>query len=188
MSARRGRRSFLKAGAAAVAAASLPKAPRLAADVRPRIGIIGGGLAQFEYFTSDISIHRDPVYMPERRRHWSSYNVLADGAQAEGSVWYGALRAVAGGQRPLMLFKSWATARREAPRDEVFRRTFRHPLVTPGFIQLQDRLATHQGRAGVWFAGSYTLKVDSQETALLSAMNVVRALDPQAPNLLALES
>jgi predicted NAD/FAD-binding protein len=87
-----------------------------------------------------------------------------------------------------MLFKSWATARSRAPQQEVFRRAFLHPRITPGFIIVQRLLATCQGGAGIWFAGSYTGEVDSQETALRSAMNVVRELSPQAPNLVALES
>lgn len=66
--------------------------------------------------------------------------------------------------------------------------SFSPPRITPDFIKAQRLLAACPGVTGIWFAGSYTGEVDSQETALLSAMNVVRQLDPQAPNLLALES
>ena len=145
-------------------------------------------LEELEYFTADIVIHRDPVCMPPNGRYWSAYNATTDGGHCEGSIWYGALRRVPEGDAPLSLFKSWATARSEAPRDEVFRRTFRHPLITPAFIEGQRRLAAHQGRADVWFAGSYTKEVDSQETALTSAMNVVAHLAPPAPNLLRLQA
>jgi predicted NAD/FAD-binding protein len=98
----RGRRSFLKSGAAAMVGTSILRAPGLVADVRPRVGIIGGGLAGV------------------------SCAWLLDGVA------------------DAVLFES----------------------------------RTDLG----------TLRVDSQETALFSAMNVVRALEPQAPNLLALES
>ena len=91
------------------------------------------------------------------------------------------------GRAPLPLFKSWATARSVPPAEEIFRRAFRHPLITPDFIQLQGQLAAHQGTAGVFFAGSYVREVDSQETALVSAMDVVRAIAPEAPNLLLLQ-
>jgi uncharacterized protein len=145
-------------------------------------------LGKLEYFPTEISIHRDPVYMPKNRGFWSAYNALVDGDHAEASVWYGAFRSAPDGEDPLMLFKSWATARAREPKEEIFRRSFLHPRITPDFIEAERRLAAFQGREGVWFAGSYTLEVDSQETALVSAMNVVRELDPQAPNLLALES
>ena len=145
-------------------------------------------LDAFEYFSTEISIHRDPIYMPPRTRLWSSYNADHTGGYCEGSVWYGALRPPAAGQPPLSLFKSWATARAQPPQEEIFRRAFRHPYVTPAFIDAQRQLAPFQGRGGVWFAGSYTREVDSQETALTSAMSVVAQIDPQAPNLLALQA
>jgi len=145
-------------------------------------------LERFQYFRAEIAIHRDPVYMPENPRFWSAYTTLVEDGHSEASIWYGALRPLAPGGEPLSLFKSWATARARAPEQEVFRRDFLHPLFTPAFIEAGRRLSAHQGRGGVWFAGSYTREVDSQDTALLSAMSVVRELDPQAPNLLALES
>ncbi|MGH9320892.1 MAG: NAD(P)-binding protein, partial [Vicinamibacteria bacterium] len=145
-------------------------------------------LRQFEYFRTEISIHRDPVYMPQNPFLWSAYNPRVDGDFCEASVWYGALRPVEEGQLPLILFKSWATARRERPTQEIFRRGFLHPWITPDFIRTERLLAACQGQGGVWFAGSYSREVDSQETALLSAMSLVRELAPQAPNLLALES
>ena len=165
--------------------------PYVAALLLPDVPDLDGAaglLEELEYFTADIVIHRDPVYMPQNGRYWSAYNANTDGSHCEGSIWYGALRRVAEGDAPLSLFKSWATARSEAPRDEVFRRKFRHPLITPAFIEAQRRLAAYQERGDVWFAVSYTKEVDSQETALTSAMNVVAHLDPQAPNLLRLQA
>ncbi len=152
----------------------------------PRLSRTARVLRSFEYFPSEISVHRDPVYMPEDPWYWSAYNISVENAYSEASVWYGALRPVQHGQTPLPLFKSWATARSKAPEQEVFRRQFLHPLLTPGFVRAQRRLAAYQGRAGIWFAGSYTRDVDSQESALVSAMNVVRELAPTAPNLLEL--
>lgn len=156
----------------------------------PELDGVAAVLDAFEYFTSQIAIHRDPIYMPGRRRFWSSYNAAIDteAGYCEGSVWYGALRPVAPGKAPLSLFKSWATARAETPREEVFRQVFRHPYVTPAFIEAGRHLDGFQGRGGVWFAGSYTREVDSQETALVSAMNVVRHIAPDAPNLRALQA
>jgi predicted NAD/FAD-binding protein len=136
-------------------------------------------LERFEYFSSEISIHRDPVYMPSKPRFWSAYNANAEGDHCEASIWYGALRPPVAGQAALPLFKSWATARSAPPQDEVFRRAFRHPLITPDFIRAQQDLEPYQGQAGVWFAGSYTREVDSQETALTSAMRIVAELDPR---------
>jgi predicted NAD/FAD-binding protein len=139
-------------------------------------------LDRFEYFPSEIAIHRDPAYMPGDPGHWSAYNSLMDGTHCEASIWYGAFLPSAP-----MLFKSWATARSREPEEEIFRRDFLHPRISPDSIRAGRRLADHQGQGGVWFAGSYTREVDSQDTALLSAMTVARALAPEAPNLAALE-
>jgi predicted NAD/FAD-binding protein len=143
-------------------------------------------LQAFEYFPAAIDIHRDPAYMQTHPAYWSAYNADISNGRCEGSVWYGALRPVAPGAQPLSLFKSWATERSQPPANLLLRQPFLHPLITPAFIETGRQLASLQGRAGVWFAGSYTGEVDSQETALTSAMNVVRSLDPQAPNLLQL--
>jgi len=172
----------------AVIFATPPYATRLLVDGMPGLSSVSSVLGQFQYFPAEISIHRDPVYMPEKRRFWSAYNTLVDGSHSEASIWYGALRPEHPGETPLMLFKSWATARTRAPEQEIFRRAFLHPLITPDFIEAGRSLAAYQGQDGVWFAGSYTREVDSQDTALLSAMSIVRELDPQAPNLLVLES
>jgi predicted NAD/FAD-binding protein len=142
-------------------------------------------LGQFEYFEAEVSVHRDPAYMPVRRRHWSSYNVLVEDGRAEASVWYGALRPAADGTAPLV-FKSWASARSAGPADEIVRRAFRHPLVSPAFLQRQAQLVPRQGAGGVFLAGSYTREVDSQESALVSAIEAARRIAPGAPNLLAL--
>jgi predicted NAD/FAD-binding protein len=167
--------------------ATPPYATRPLVEGLPGLAPLSAVLAELDYFPSEISIHRDPIYMPADRRFWSAYNPLRDGDRSEASVWYGALRPVPQGGTPLALFKSWATERRTAPASEIFRRAFAHPLVTPGFIEAQGRLAALQGRERVWLAGSYTTEVDSQESALLSSVAVVRRLAPDAPNLLALD-
>ncbi len=158
----------------------LPRDPALRAARR--------ALRRFDFFDAEISIHTDPIYMPEKLLHWSAYNPCLEGDRCEASVWYGALWPRKPGSPPAPIFKSWATARSSAPSQELFRRAFRHPLTTPDFIDAGRRLRSLQGRSRIWFAGSYTREVDSQESALLSAMAVVRDLAPEAPHLLELES
>ncbi len=166
--------------------ATPPFVTRLLLPALPGLDPVAPVLESFSYFPAEIAIHRDPVYMPDKPRYWSAYNTFVDGNHAEASVWYGAFRQSGG--EPVSLFKSWATARSQTPAQEVFRRAFQHPLITPQFIEAGRSLEAFQGQDGVWFAGSYTREVDSQDTALLSAMSVVRELDPLAPNLVALES
>ena len=43
----------------------------------PRHWITAGILGRLEYFPTEISIHRDPVYMPASPWHWSANNPTA---------------------------------------------------------------------------------------------------------------
>jgi predicted NAD/FAD-binding protein len=81
------------------------RARRLLPDI-PELSDAAAVLERFEYFTAEISIHRDPVYVPRRRAFWSAYNADIEDGHCEGSIWYGALRPVPPGGTPLRLFKS----------------------------------------------------------------------------------
>ena len=136
---------------------------------------------RFPYFPATVVIHRDPAYMPADRADWSAYNATVDGDWCEATMWFGAIRGVE-------VFKSWATHRREPPRQVVTSHDFRHALITPDFLRAQTALAEVSGQAGLYFAGSHTTDVASQESALLSALRVARRLAPTAPNLARLQA
>src|SRR5262249_48773968 len=57
----------------------------------PQLAQAAATLALFDYFPSEITLHRDPVYMPTQPLFWSAYNADVAGDRCEGSVWYGAL-------------------------------------------------------------------------------------------------
>lgn len=147
----------------------------LLADV-PDAEALGRELGAFRTFRTRMLIHRDPVYMHRDRRHWSAYNAIVADGWCEGSVWLGAIRGPHPDGGAWDVFKSWATGRREEPREILAEAEYRHPLVTPAHIAAQARIAARQGRDGLWFAGSWTQDVDLQETALLSALSVARGL------------
>lgn len=155
--------------------------PLLAASVgREALGDAAGALTSFR---TRMVIHRDPVYMPADRSHWSSYNACHDGRTCEASVWYGALHPSYGD-----LFKSWATARARDPEQILHEAEYRHPLMTPAYLRARERFGRAQGDGGLWFAGSWVTDVDLQESAVASAVAVARAIAPDAPNLRRLEA
>ena len=80
------------------------------------------------------------------------------------------------GSPPPQLWKSWVTHRSELPLAVLHESTYRHLLPTPATIRAQSALRATQGQGGVWFAGGYTQPYDSQETALLSALDVADAI------------
>jgi len=135
-------------------------------------------LSQFEYFPSEITIHRDPIYMPHKKKNWSVYNVELTNERAEASVWYNQFW-----NSKENLFKSWTANRAAKPRDIVGERKFLHPLITPDFIRAQSGLRNLQGLDNIFFSGSYTHDVDGQDTALMSAVHLAKILAPENSRL-----
>lgn len=133
-------------------------------------------LTRFRTFPTRMLIHADPVYMHADRRMWSAYNALIDNGWCEGSVWMGAMRDPLPDGGRVDVFKSWATGRSEQPREVLAEAEYRHALITPDHVAGQRGIAARQGRHDLWFAGSWSRDVDLQETALVSAMEVVRGM------------
>ena len=128
-------------------------------------------LDRFGYFSSRIVLHTDPCYLPPNPRHWSNYMLEVGERRCESTMWYNHLLG-----RRAPLFKSWVNDRQRDPKHILADRTYRHPIIDLEFRAAQQALQVQQGIDGLWFAGSYTHDVDSQETALVSAQRVATAL------------
>jgi uncharacterized protein len=156
-------------------------------------GLAGGGrlarvLDRFPYYSTQITIHTDPAYVPADRRFWSFDNVEVANGWGQGSLWYGAVHPPFADGGTVDIFKSWTTNRSTAPQSAVYTQDFRHALTTPEATRAQEALDPLQGRRGLWFAGSHCLEVDSQDTALRSAMRIADALAPRSAHYLALKA
>ena len=138
---------------------------------------LAGIHTRFPYLPAKVALHTDPAYMPADRRHRSGYNVLSDGDFCEPTMAFGAFRP---GDD---VFKSWISNRRELPRDIIETFEYRHAHETPAYAAAQRALAAHQGERNLWFAGTHTLDVSSQENALVSAMRVAERLAPDTARL-----
>ncbi|MEV0252236.1 FAD-dependent oxidoreductase [Nocardia sp. NPDC050712] len=165
----------------------------LALPPEPAVGLvqsIGGGIwsdlaeiyRNFPYFTARVTLHTGPAtYMAAGERNWSAYNtMLQDGKYSEGTMWLGDCRE-------FNVFKSWTTNRPLPPAAEIIHdASFRHPLLTPGFVANQGTLRQWRetnSAANMWFAGTHTVDIDSQESALVSAVRVARELAPNSDRL-----
>ncbi|MFJ9417604.1 FAD-dependent oxidoreductase [Streptomyces sp. NPDC101227] len=138
-------------------------------------------LAAFPYSPVTIAVHRDPAYMPTDRSHWSTVNLHSHNGWTEACNWYGPVLGAPG----TGLFKSWITHRAQ-PAESLAVRRFRHLVVTTDAVRARTVLNRHQGRGGLYFAGSHLTYIDSQESAVRSAMTVAQALDCDSPRLRAL--
>jgi predicted NAD/FAD-binding protein len=131
---------------------------------------------RFNYIPARVAIHTDPTYMPVNRRDWSGFNVLTDGPWCEPSMWFGAFRDVD-------VYKSWVSHRAELPRETIATFDYLHAHETPDLARAQTALGAVQGDQGLWFAGTHMTDVASQESALVSAIEVAKRLAPGSTNL-----
>lgn len=170
----------------AVVLNAMPHASRGLLKEVPWAGDVVNLLSKYEYFKARLAIHTDPLYVPADRRDWAVYNAGIEGEACEGSVWLGGIHP-SGLRGPVDIFKSWISSRRRQPRELLLDREFDHPLITPDVIRAAHKLKDWQGFKGLWFAGQHTAGMDLQETALRSAMNVAKKLNPESPQLRTLE-
>ncbi len=139
-------------------------------------GDIVSTYARFHYIPARVAIHTDPTYMPAKRSDWSGFNVLTDGPWCEPSMWFGAFRDVD-------VYKSWVSHRAELPRETIATFDYLHAHETPDLARAQAALGAVQGDQGLWFAGTHMTDVASQESALVSAIDVAKRLAPGSANL-----
>ncbi len=161
-------------------------------DAGAMLGQVAGAEAviaafgDIETYPTRIALHRDPIYAPTDPRNWSLVNARADGGFCETSMYLGAaLPTLPDGTAP-SLWKSWVTHRNEPPADSVLETEFRHLLTTPRTLGAGQRLQALQGTAGLSFVGTYLHPVDSQDTAVESALTVATRLAAQSAHLAAL--
>jgi uncharacterized protein len=149
--------------------------------------------ANFPYFTDTVAIHTDPVYMFPNQRYWTAYNAqnwtgpdAPDGGACGASMYYGGLYGSSLPQyQGVSLFKSWISNRpvQPDPASILYQETYQHPNITYATVAAQEQLSGYQGQQNLWFAGSYTYDVDSQENALVSAIKIAQRLAPTSPNM-----
>lgn len=132
-------------------------------------------LATVEYVETSSLIHSDAGLMPPDRASWSSQNQLAGEASCMLSMWIGQ-------RRRDDLYKTLAATGAAAPRRLHVHEDYHHPIMTPEYFSMQDRILALQGHGGLWVAGSYTIGFDCHETGLASAVRIARRLRPESEN------
>ena len=165
-----------------------PRAGRKLLRSLPAFADITALLDEYRYFDSRLLIHTDAAYVHRDRRNWGAYNAGVDGLNCEGSAWLGALHEKSASGASVHVFKSWAQRRRADPKHILLERRFKHPLISRSTIKAARALRPLQGRTGLYFSGHYTTGMDSQESAVYSAMKVAEALAPGSRTLASLNT
>lgn len=133
-------------------------------------------LSGFKYNPAKIAVHGDKSLMPPNKVDWSIYNSMYDGVNCEATIW-----CPEDGEHEY--FKSWVTFREKMPESLYGLHEFKHPLLTPEYYRAQEKLKTVNGKDNLWFVGSYTQDIDSHESGVCSAIEVVQRLEPNSQNL-----
>ncbi|MBC3986790.1 FAD-dependent oxidoreductase [Streptomyces sp. AC536] len=129
-------------------------------------------LNRLPYEPVTVALHRDARYMPPERRHWSAVTVHAHDGRGEPTYWFPA----AGGPD---VFKSWIT-HREEPADVLRIAHFRLQVLTVDAMAVRRKLHDLRLSPHLQLAGSYLYDIDSQESAVRSALSAAESIDASA--------
>jgi predicted NAD/FAD-binding protein len=133
-------------------------------------------LSRFDSFKTVIAVHGDRRLMPAQEKHWAVTNMRYDGAHCQITVW-----KKWKSEHPI--FRSWVTFDRETP-DSLYQLVdYQHVKINLNYYQAQKKLIAQQGDHQLWLAGLYMHDIDSHESAIMSAVNIARRLDPKSVNL-----
>ncbi len=151
---------------------------RLLADASPAER---NALGAFTYQRNRAILHKDPQFMPKRKRCWASWVYHSDGSGDEAAItvsyWMNRLQAI---DRRYPLFLTLNPAR-EIPTEHVFdEHLFHHPVFDHAAMAAQTRLKAMQGTNNAWFCGAH-MGHGFHEDGLVSAINVATALGAPAP-------
>jgi predicted NAD/FAD-binding protein len=134
-------------------------------------------LSAIRYQRNDAILHRDPRFMPRRRRCWASWNYKSDGKGNEPAVsvtyWMNRLQGI---DPAYPLFVTLNPQASVAEHDIFDRHVFHHPVFDSAAISAQDDLRKLQGQNRTWYCGAY-MRHGFHEDGLLSALQVVDKLE-----------
>ncbi len=131
-------------------------------------------LGRLRYGRNEAIMHRDPRFMPRRRRVWSAWNYLerVDGADLCATYWMNRLQALPDPEPVLVTLNPGA---RPAPNGAIAREIFHHPLFDAAAMRAQRDLWRLQGDRNTWFCGAY-FGAGFHEDGLQAGLAVAEAL------------
>lgn len=128
-------------------------------------------LSAIPYKANQVYLHRDPRFMPKRKRAWAAWNVLQGQGQSDElcvTYWMNILQNL-DPERPVFV-----TLNPSFPPDDalVFGRfVYDHPQFDAAAIDAQPRIGRLQGKNRTWFAGAWT-RYGFHEDGLMSGLAV----------------
>jgi predicted NAD/FAD-binding protein len=112
-------------------------------------------LGAFRYQANRAVLHRDPRWMPRRRRLWASWNYLKQRDDEEAlcvTYWMNRLQPLATGTNLFVTLNPFSEIHPKAVDAEF---DYDHPVFDAATREAQQGLWAIQGNRRVWFCGSY---------------------------------
>jgi uncharacterized protein len=134
-------------------------------------------LGAFAYQNNRTVLHKDPQFMPKRRRCWASWVYHSDGRGDESAItvsyWMNQLQSI---DRSYPLFVT-LNPTRDIPDEHVFdEHDFSHPVLDTAAVAAQAHVKALQGANNTWYCGAH-LGNGFHEDGLVSGLNVANALN-----------
>ena len=131
-------------------------------------------LGAFSYQENRTILHSDATLMPRSRRVWSSWNYLTEsgrgGDRVSVTYWMNRLQRL---PTETDLLVSLNPLEEPLPELVIQEMTYHHPVFDTRAIEAQGRLPQIQGKARLWFTGSYA-GYGFHEDALRASVEMVR--------------
>jgi uncharacterized protein len=113
-------------------------------------------LSAFRYAANRAILHSDETLMPRRKRLWSSWNYVSDGATEPDSntvtYWMNALQPLATKTNLFVTLNPQRLPRKETIAQEF---SYGHPIFNSATEKMQKQLWSLQGQNRTWFCGAH---------------------------------
>ncbi|MEK9644443.1 MAG: FAD-dependent oxidoreductase [Alphaproteobacteria bacterium] len=132
-------------------------------------------LGRFGFAANQAVLHRDPAFMPRRKRAWASWNYLTGDGTAFVTYWMNRLQNITAVENLFVTLDPPTE-----PRDVIAAFDYAHPQFDAAAVAAQKRLPDIQGRRATWFCGAWT-GYGFHEDGLRSALRVAADFGVAAP-------
>lgn len=150
-------------------------------------GIERTALAAIRYQPNRAILHCDVTAMPKRRKVWSSWSHVENGAGEDAPIaltyWMNSLQPIPYDDPMFVTLNDTGQVREETIYDET---TFMHPVFDRTAVAAQDTVRAINGQNHTWFCGAW-MRNGFHEDGLASAYDVAQGFQAMAAMRLAAE-
>ena len=142
-------------------------------------GVERTALSAITYQPNRAILHSDVDVMPKRRKVWSSWNHVENGAGDKAPIaltyWMNSLQPIPQDDPLFVTLNDTGLVRDESIHDET---TFRHPVFDRHAMAAQDTVRAINGQNRTWFCGAW-MRNGFHEDGLASAYEVARRIESE---------